>query len=515
LELTASKNSPYGIVYLVGAGPGDPGLLTIKGQKCLERAEVVIYDRLISEVLLGYASQETIFIDVGKSPGQQPYSQEDINKLLIKYAVLGRRVVRLKGGDPFLFGRGGEEALALKEAGIPFEVVPGVTSAIAAPAYAGIPVTQRGMATSVTILTGHEMAGKGQSQINWEAISQASQTLLILMGTANLGDIVGKLIAVGLAGTTPVAIIENGTTTLQRVLRGNLQDILQIATETALKSPAVIIIGEVVNLADALDWVSQQKPLLGKRIMLTRPLQQIAELAGLISEVGAEAVICPTIKLVEGFKATAENISQAINNADWLVFTSVNGVVGFFKLLQAVHLDLRLLYRVKVAVIGAATHKALAGKGILADLMPKLFTAEDLAKELAPLVNGAHVLLLRVNDAPRDLADILSRQGAIVEEFPVYAIQSETQFAAKISEHLTLQTVQAVTFTSPSTVKGFLANINGELRLLDKVKVVCIGPVTAKFAREQNIHVDKIAENSSNEEMVKALISVLGEKRKA
>lgn len=507
MELTT--NQP-GIVYIVGAGPGDPGLITVRGKSCLEEADAVVYDRLCPRRLLDYAPKTALRIDAGKTPGKPEHSQEEINGLLVKLAREGKKVVRLKGGDPFLFGRGGEEALALKAARIPFEIVPGVTSAIAVPAYAGIPVTHRGIAAALTIITGHEMTEKDASQLDWEAIRKASQTLVVLMGTANLAEIIARLQSAGLAGDTPVAVIENGTTYRQRLFHGELRNILEITAKAGLKAPAVIVIGEVVRLTENLNWLKGRRPLLGKRILLTRPLEQMPELARLISEAGGEPLICPTIKLDREFTADIQRIKAALNRADWLVFTSSHGVTGFFNALNSLKMDTRCLHRVKVAAIGQKTARALIEKGILVDIMPPHFTSEGLLKELGPEeVKGKKVLLLRVNEAPPGLAAGLSNYGADVEEYPVYNIQTETAFSGEIADYLASKNVDAAVFTSPSTIKGLLENIQGDSQLLNGVKVVCIGPVTSAFAGEQKITVSGVAENSSNEELVKVLISVL------
>lgn len=497
-----------GMVFLIGAGPGDPGLLTVKGRFGLEQAEVVIYDRLCSSALLSYAPSEALLIDVGKGTGEQQYSQAEINGFLIKYGLEGKRVVRLQGGDPFLFGRGGEEALALRDAGVPFEIVPGVSAAIAVPAYAGIPVTHCGMAAAVTIVYGHEMAEKSEPRINWEAISQASQTLVILMGTANLEVIVSQLQSAGLTESVPVAIIENGTMANQRVVLGTLKNIVPMATAASIKSPAVIVVGKVVDLASRLEWITRQKPLLGKRIIITRPAIQAVNLVEKIGITGGEPLICPTIHVNLVNSADAGEMIQAVTNANWLVFTSQNGVNGFFKLLSESGRDSRFIHNAKVAAIGAKTGETLLEKGILADLIPENYTAADLCEKLGPQVRGKRVVLLQVDKAPPELIEGLKEYGGEVTEFPVYHVESEIKFATKILEYLTSKTVDAIIFTSPSTVKGFLENIQGDLSLLDDVKVICIGPVTADFAREYYINVAGVAVNGSSEDLVAALISL-------
>lgn len=505
----ALVNGKNGIVYLVGAGPGDPGLLTLKGKHCLETAEVVIYDRLSADSLLEYAPKEAIRIDVGKEPGRHPTPQQEINRLLIEHAKAGKRVVRLKGGDPFLFGRGGEEALALKKEDISFEIIPGVTSAFAVPAYAGIPVTHRGIANRVTVLTGHEVDEKFSNALDWKALVGEGQTLVILMGVTNVSLITKKLIDHGVSGKLPAVIIENGTTSGQRMIQANLKEIAAKAEAAGVKSPAVIVAGEVINLAEKLNWFQQCRSLLGKRIIVTRPAGQNMKLAELISFAGGEPLLFPTIKIINDLDTENEAMIGNLKEPDWLIFTSVNGVSGFFRRLKVKGLDTRVLGRLKIAAIGAATAAALTEWGIAADLVPIRFTGADLCQELGPLVSGKKVALIRVNDAPRELADGLRQFGAEVKEYSVYRVETEMEYASKICEALLKKQVEAVTFTSPSTVNGFLENINHNLSYLAGLKIVCIGPVTAKYAESQGIRVDTVPDNSGDLNMVAELKKIL------
>ncbi len=506
MELMNGKN---GIVYLVGAGPGDPGLLTLKGKNCLERAEVVVYDRLSAESLLEFAPEDAIRIDVGKEPGNHPIPQQEINRILFEHAKSGKRVVRLKGGDPFLFGRGGEEALALKKEGIPFEIVPGVTSAFAVPAYAGIPVTHRGVANRVTVLTGHEVGEKVSDEPDWGNLAGKGRTLVILMGVANLDSIINKLLEHGVSGQFPAAIIENGATSGQRLLKTSLQELNFKAKVANIKSPAVVIIGEVSNLAEKLDWFKPDQTLSGKKIIITRPDGQNLKLAELISCAGGEPLLYPTIKINHVLDIESDNMWNYFKKAGWLVFTSTNGVVGFFKGLKAKGLDTRFLNGLKIAAIGAATAGVLEERGITADLVPEHYTGADLCRKLGPLVAHEKVVLIRVYDAPRELADGLRNCGAEVKEYSVYRVETETGNVSKICNALQQKQVDAVTFTSPSTVKGFLENISFNVNYLSGVKVVCIGPVTAKYAKSQGIRVDAVSSNSGDLEMVAELKKIL------
>lgn len=501
-------NGKKGIVYLMGAGPGDPGLLTLKGRKLLERAEVVVYDRLSANSLLSYAPDDTIRIAVGKEPGNHPIPQREINRLLIENAKLGKRVVRLKGGDPFLFGRGGEEALALVEEGISFEIVPGVSAAFAVPAYAGIPVTHRGVANRVIVLTGHDVFGNISDELHWGTLAGEGRSLVILMGVANLKIIIEKLLEHGVSGEISTAIIENGTTSGQRIVKAKLHELAIEAEAAQVKSPAVIVVGAVADLAEKLNWYQPNRPLFGKRILITRPAGQNLKLAELISEAGGEPLLYPTIKINYIWDSETSEITDQVKESDWLVFTSVNGVIGFFKRLKAKGLDTRFLGGQKIGAIGAATSGALEERGIMPDLVPSHFTGADLCKELGPLVAGKKVTLIRVKDAPKDLADGLRGFGAKVKECPVYRVEMNRDNAINICDALQSH-IDAITFTSPSTVKGFTECVGYNLKCLTGIKVICIGPVTAKYAEELGIKVNAVPNNCGDLEIVTELKKVL------
>ncbi|TCL74081.1 uroporphyrinogen-III synthase /uroporphyrinogen-III C-methyltransferase [Hydrogenispora ethanolica] len=496
-----------GLVYLVGAGPGDPGLLTLRGRQCLEQAEVVVYDRLLAPELLDYAPPEAEWIDVGKESGNHRVTQAEIDRLLVRLGRAGKRVVRLKGGDPFLFGRGGEEALALAAAGIPFVVVPGVSSALAVPAYAGIPVTHRGLAGGVTVLTGHETDAKHEGQIDWAQVGRSGETVVTLMGVANLRWIAGRLLANGLSPETPAAVIENGTTLRQRAIRGRLGEIADVATGAGVKPPAVFIVGAVVGLADRLEWRSAAQPLRGRRILVTRPQGQAAELAEAIRAQGGEPLAFPTIRIEGPLPVDPDFLRDRLNCADWLVFTSRNGVEHFFNQLYQAGLDARALYWLKFAVIGRTTGAALRERGIVADQMPPVYTAAELGKTLSSHVSGQSVLLARVADAPPELAAALRQSGAAVAELPVYRVEPDTRHAEWLREQLKQRRLDAITFTSPSTVRGLLGNIEGQLQWLAGVKIICIGPVTAEYARAAGLTVHATAANSGVREMVDCLVA--------
>ncbi len=501
-------NESQRIVYLVGAGPGDPGLLTLRGRRLLEAAEVVVYDRLAATSLLSYVPAGAELIDVGKAPGAHSYGQEAINRLLVEKGRSGRRVVRLKGGDPLLFGRGGEEALALREAGIAFEIVPGVSAALAAPAYAGIPVTHRGLAAGVTILTGHEMEGKAEAgRIDWPRITRGGQTLVILMGMANLRQIVAVLLT-QLDPETAAAIVEKGTLPEQRTVQGPLRRLAELAEAAGLGAPAVIVVGAVAGLAETLDWVARRRPLLGWRILLTRPLGQTRELADAINDNGGEPLLFPTIRVEELEAVLSAELTAAISVADWIVFTSRNGVQSFFTQLDRAGRDSRELHGKQIAAIGRATAGALLERGIRADLVPDHFTSEQLLRSLTPQVRDRTILLPRVQEAPPALAEGLRAGGASVIELPLYRVVTETGHGPEIRSRLERRAVQAVCLTSPSTVRGLLENVEGDLSLLDEVHLVCIGPVTAAYAAEQGLKIAGVAANSGSVELLECLIGI-------
>ena len=490
-----------GIVYFVGAGPGDPGLITLRGLECLQRAEVVIYDRLIPEAILKEARPEAKLIYVGKEAAQHALPQEKINELLVQEAKAGRIVCRLKGGDSFIFGRGGEEALYLQENGIPFEVVPGVTSAIAAPAYAGIPLTHREFASSVAFVTGQEDAEKTASAINWEGLAKGPDTLVFLMGMKSLEEIVSRLMENGKPADTPAALVHRGTTPSQRTLVGALGDIVEKARGADLKPPVVIVIGEVVRLREKLAWF-EKRPLFGKRIVVTRSREQASELSSRLAEMGAEVVEFPVIRPVRiaPDKAFLCNLPAY----DWVIFTSANGVRFFGEQLREVGRDVRALGSAKIAGIGPATRQALESLGLRVDFQPSEFVAEKVLEEFPEDPAGLHILIPRAKQARDFLPEGLREKGATVDVYHVYETLPETEGAEELRQRLSAGEIDVVCFTSSSTVQNFVEAI-GDVRLSAGVMIASIGPITTKTAEESGLKVQVTAREHTIPGLVQAI----------
>src|SRR5215218_654891 len=483
------------MIYLVGSGPGDPGLFTVKGVRCMEEADAVVYDRLAPRALLGYARPETEQIYVGKKPGNPTMSQEEINDLLIKMGRAGMTVARLKGGDPYIFGRGGEEALALTRAGLSFEVVPGVTSGVAAPAYAGIPVTHRNVATSVAFVTGHEDPTKGSPDVDWEKLANGVDTLVLYMGVGRLEEISKGLIAAARNPDTPVACIRWGTVPEQRTITGTLQNIAERVAEAGLQPPAIIVVGEVVALREkGLDWY-ERRPLFGRRVVVTRARAQAGELAADLKRLGAEVHEFPTIEISppEDFGP----LDAAIRDLDsfgLIIFTSVNGIEAFLKRLQHHGLDLRAVPRdAKVAAIGPATAERIEQAGLRVDVVPEEYRAEALIEALGahPLA-GERVLIPRAKVAREVLPEKLREAGAEVVVPPAYESVPSSEGKEELTLHRQTGEIDCVTFTASSTVENFVGAFGAEeaARLLAKSKVACIGPITADTARKHGLRVD-------------------------
>ncbi|MGD8770441.1 MAG: uroporphyrinogen-III C-methyltransferase, partial [Desulfobacterales bacterium] len=389
-----------GKVYLVGAGPGDPGLITVKGLECIKNADVLIYDYLASPILLKHAQKHAEILYVGKKGGDHTLSQDEINTLIAEKAQKGLTVTRLKGGDPFIFGRGGEEAEILVKNGIPFEIVPGVTSAIAAPAYAGIPLTHRKFTSTLAFVTGHEDPLKEESSIDWAALAKGIGTLVFLMGVKNLPFITHRLIHHGMDPDTPVALIRWGTTPRQTTVTGTLHTISERAKDAGFKPPAIIVVGHVVKLREMLKWF-ENRPLMGLRIVVTRAREQASELVERLSDLGAECLECPTITVVppDDFNPLDTAI-QNLSTYEWLVFTSVNGVNFFFNRLYEKNKDVRALRNVNTAVIGPATAKRLFDFGLHSDIVPESYRAESIIKAFGDKdINGKKILLPRAKEA--------------------------------------------------------------------------------------------------------------------
>jgi uroporphyrinogen III methyltransferase / synthase len=500
-----------GIVYLVGSGPGDPGLLTLKAKECIEKADVVIYDYLANVVFLEYAKKDAERIYVGKEGGRHTLGQNEINRLIVEKATEGLRVVRLKGGDPFIFGRGGEEAQELVKAGIPFEVVPGVTSAIAVPAYAGIPLTHRDFTATVAFVTGHEDPSKETSNIAWDKIATGIGTLVFLMGVGNLSKIAASLMEHGRSPDTPVAVIRAGTVAGQRTVTGSLGNIAEAAQKEKIKPPAIIVVGDVVSLRKDLNWF-EQRPLFGKRIVVTRAREQASDFAALLSELGAECVEFPTIEVIS--PPSWKELDRAIQNLEtyqWLVFTSVNGVKYFFDRLEHAGQDARSLKGIRVAAIGPKTADAIRAEGVNPDLVPEEYRAEAVVEAFGKQgVKGLRILLPRAAEAREVLPQELERMGAEVEVVEAYRTAKPEGSRGEIKAMLEKGEIHMVTFTSSSTVNNFMDMFKEEsdrlLQWMDKVAVACIGPVTATTAKERGLFVRITPSEYTIEALAKAIV---------
>lgn len=497
-----------GKVWLVGAGPGDPGLLTLAGAACLSRAEVVVYDRLVHPRLLDLAPAGAERIYVGKQAGGHTLTQDEINALLVARAREGKRVVRLKGGDPYVFGRGGEEAMALAAAGVPFDVVPGVTSAVAAPAYAGIPVTHRGLASSVAVVTGHEDAAKEESSIDWARLATGMDTLVLLMGLANLPDIAEQLVRHGRPPETPAAVIEWGTLPRQRTVSGTLEDIARRAAEAGLQPPAVTVVGEVARLRETLRWFDN-RPLFGKRVLVTRTRRQASALSQALAEAGAEPIELPAIEIEpRADPASVQAARDALRAGAyaWAVFTSANGVELFFGHLRERGLDARAFGSALVVAIGPGTAEALASEGITADVVPENFVTEGLLRALVEHeLTGRRVLVPRAEGARRELIEGLESLGARVDELTLYRSAVPREPDAEGLRRLRAGEVDIVTFASSSAVRNLVEILGGDLETLRGPLIACIGPITAKTAEEVDLTVGLVSEEHTIAGLVAAL----------
>ena len=486
-----------GKVILVGAGPGDPGLLTEKGSRALREAQVVVYDRLVSPAILALIPADARAIDVGKEASHHKVPQHEINEILLREAQAGYRVVRLKGGDPFLFGRGGEELELLKEHGIPFEVVPGVTSALSVPAYAGIPVTHRDFCSSLHIITGHAKAG-AELKIDFEALCRTRGTLVFLMGVTALPLICRGLLEAGMDPAMPAAVIERGTTPKQRKLVSTLQELPEAARAAAIQSPAIIVVGKVCQLSDQFDWFDAL-PLKGRTVVVTRPKDRAGTLSKKLRALGAEVVEYPCIETVERAENPALDAAmERLSQYRYLVFTSPAGPEIFFRRLTARGLDARALAGVKLAAIGPKTAEALARHGLRADLVPKVYDSDHLAQAMEA-VEGP-VLLCRASRGSDALPQIFSAKGIPFADIPCYDTVYESPDAAAVQPLLAAETW--VTFTSASTVRGFVKSLPGAD--LSRVVGFCIGEQTAREARQYGLSV-RVAREATMESLVALL----------
>jgi uroporphyrinogen III methyltransferase/synthase len=504
-----------GHVFLVGAGPGDPGLITVKGLDCLRRSDVLIYDRLASPELLNCAPAHARRVYAGKSPARRAMPQTAINELLAREAAAGGAVTRLKGGDPFVFGRGSEEAAYLARRGIAYTVVPGVTSAVAVPAYAGIPVTHRGLASAVSVITGSEDPLKEETALDWDHLAAGRETLVFLMGMNRLASICAKLTAGGRDPATPVAVIQRGALPTQRTLTGTLADIAERAERAGLGRPAVIVVGEVVRLRDELAWW-ESKPLFARHILVTRPAAQAGALSAALRELGAAVTEFPVIAPTP--PENPELLADAARRAgsfDWIVFTSVNGVRAFLDTLTKTGLDIRDVQGPRLAAIGPQTARELERVYLRVEDLPERYRAEDLARALTGKVrDGDRVLLPRADLARPDLSRALRAMGAEVEEVTAYRTARAPGDAAAVRRELRAGRIDAVTFTSASTVRNFVALVGGGAGIGTEggAAAVSIGPVTSAAARDLGVPIAAEAEEYTTTGLTAALCAYFAQR---
>lgn len=512
-------------VYLIGAGPGDPGLFTLKGKKCMKQADVIIYDYLANRRLLEFARPDAEIIFVGKKGFSEHVTQDQINELLVKKALSPdvSHVARLKGGDPFVFGRGGEEALALAERGISFEVVPGVTSGVAAPAYAGIPVTHRGLASSVAFITGHEDPTKNSSAIHWDYLAKGVDTLCFYMGIRALPTIAERLIHFGRSEQTPVALVRWGTTSSQEVLVSTLAKVAEDAQRAAFEAPAIIIVGDVVSMRDQIPWFENHKPLLGKKIVVTRSRTQASSLVEELENRGAQVFEFPTISIEhpESYDALDRSISR-ISHYQWIAFTSVNGVEHFFMRLKEAKKDARAFAGLKVAAIGPATAKRLEDYGIVADVVPSEYRAEGVIDSLVQsgIRSGDNLLLPRALVARDILPDELRKKGISVDVVAAYETKLDCNgLEDELVQKLKTNEIDVITFASSSTVRNFVELITRKhekselMELMNAICVASIGPITTETAESLGINVPVEAQEYTIAGLVRELEQAIDDKK--
>src|ERR1043166_9203357 len=480
--------SKSGQVYLVGAGPGELGLVTLRAKECIENADVIAYDHLANPEILRWARDDAEIIYAGKEPGQSR-TQQEINALLIEKAREGKEVVRLKGGDPFVFGRGAEEAQAIADAGIPFEIVPGITSAIAGPAYAGIPMTHRAHNSHVTFFAGHEDPAKAESAIDYAALAKLGGTQVMLMGVERLGSVTSEMLKQGVRSDLPVALVRSATTGQQETLTGTLSDIAQKAVASDFKAPAVAVFGEVVALRDSLNWY-EKRPLLGKRIVVTRTRKQASVLSNKLRALGAHVIELPTIRIEppSDLREFAELVQDA-HIYDWIVFTSANGVKAFFDIFFKLYDDVREIGGVRIGAIGPATAQRVKDFHLHVDFQPEEFVAEGFVREFKKQgsIENERILVVRAEKARDVLPKELSAAGAIVDEAFAYRTVPETRDITGAQRQLAQGGADLITFTSSSTVENFLAL---GLPWPKGMRVASIGPITSKTVRDHGLEVN-------------------------
>ena len=474
-----------GCVHLVGAGPGDPGLLTLRGREVLGQADAVVYDYLASRRLLDFAPRTAERIYVGKQASAHTLSQDEINDLLVRLGRSGKTVVRLKGGDPFVFGRGGEEALALVEAGVPFEVVPGVTAGIAAAAYAGIPVTHRTLASNFGLVTGHETPDKEGSDLDFKALANWRGTLAFFMGVKNLGIICRSLVENGMSGRTPAAVVRWGCTPRQRVVTGTVSTIADVAARAGIKPPALIYVGQVVSLREKLNWF-ESRPLLGRRIVVTRAREQASQLTAELERLGAEVIELPTIRIEPPEDPTPlDRAVQELDAFDWIVLTSANGVAALLCAIDRAGGDSRSLARNRLCVVGPSTANRLAEFGLHPDAIPPTFKSADIVGALASEhdLHGVRILCPRADVAPRDLIDDLIARGAAVTDVVAYRTVPEDVAPEQLEDVFGDENVDWITFTSSSTVYNLVRAAGPDRLRACSAQLASIGPSTSETLR--------------------------------
>ncbi|KJR40609.1 uroporphyrinogen-III C-methyltransferase [Candidatus Magnetoovum chiemensis] len=511
-----NSSKVYGKVYIVGAGPGDIGLLTLKGLSCLKRSEVVVYDFHLNAQILNLINHDAEFIYAGKRGGHHDMTQDDINAALVAKAKEGKIVCRLKGGDPFVFGRGGEEAQVLVQHGIDFEIVPGISSAIAVPAYAGIPLTHRKLSSSFAVITGNEDVTKENSAINWNAIAKSFDTLVFLMGVKNIESITGKLLENGKPENTPAALIRWGTRADQVTITSTLKDISSVVKEEHIRPPAVMVVGEVVKLRDELNWY-EKKPLFGHRIIITR---RYSDEYAILEELGAEILEFPTIETVAPDSyAELDRCIEEIETYNWLILTSINSVNCFFKRLMIRNRDIRDLKGIKICAIGPKSAEAVISRGIRIDLVPDEFNAEGLLDAFIKYygskdtIKGIKILLPRAKEAREVFPDRITELGAIIHTPPAYRTINPVVHSKRLERFLKDRKVSVATFTSASTFNNLRETLgdNG-VKLLKRSAIAAIGPVTAKAIEKAGLSVDIIPKKATINDMVEAIIKWIIEK---
>src|SRR6202045_2387917 len=503
----ASKAKP-GKCFLVGAGPGDLGLVTLRAKECIEQADGIVYDHLANPEILDWGRDDAEFIYAGKKAGEHALGQEKINVLLVEHARAGKQVVRLKGGDPFVFGRGAEEAKAIVDAGIEFEIVPGITSAIAGPAYAGIPVTHRAENSHVTFFTGHEDPTKAESAIDFAALAKLGGTQVMLMGVGRLEAITREMMARGVRANLPVALVRWATTGRQETLVGTLESIAQRVVDVGFEAPAVAVFGDVVLLRKNLSWY-EKRPLSGKRIVVTRTRKQAGALTSQLRELGADVFELPTIRIEPptDLREFAELVQDA-HGYDWIVFTSPNGVDAFFEIFYKLYDDAREIGAAKIAAIGPATAQRVRDFHLHVDLQPEEFVAEAVVKEFEKEggVENLRILLARAEQARDVLPRELSKLGAIVDEAFAYRTVPETRDVTGARRRLLEEGADLITFTSSSTVENFLAL---GLPWPKGMRIASIGPITSKTAADHGLKIDIEARGHDIDGLVQAIRELL------